>query len=102
MYICKDCGEVFETPLIKYPLNGSRAEEDCEEVCPVCGGTYTEAEQCPRCGGWHEGFTSFCPDCMEYIGECMRDLFSMNGTPLEGSARDDMEYEVKQWIEQNW
>ena len=99
MKICKSCHAIFESPSVKYPLSGSRHEEDCELVCPECGSTaWTDAEKCPRCGEWHDGKGSFCPDCMEYIADCMTDLFD----GLDSSARQDMEYEVKQWIDQNW
>ena len=53
MYICNECGAVFEAPAVErevhYWLDGQPAEEFA--VCPDCGGTaISEAFECDGCG----------------------------------------------------
>ena len=56
MYICLECGEVFEEPK-RYTENcGYGASNDPYDYhysgCPVCGGNYDEAIECDMCGEW--------------------------------------------------
>lgn len=69
MYICTDCGAVFETAKIEkenHPYGmGYATEEYC--VCPSCGSTnFSEAEKCELCGEYcaelNEGL---CESCYE-------------------------------------
>lgn len=64
MYKCFDCGHLFE------PGEEQHIAEDYGEqhtVCPVCGGGYDEAVQCPNCGAHHfddDVYFGFCIDCL--------------------------------------
>jgi rubrerythrin len=53
MYICNNCGEVFDTPETyeeHHPYGTGYASEKWS-VCPNCGEPdYDEAKQCERCG----------------------------------------------------
>lgn len=67
MYICNNCGEVFETPATyeeHHPYGMGTATEEWA-VCPHCEDTnYSEAKQCERCGELvaelHEGLCDCC------------------------------------------
>ena len=53
MYICNNCGEVFEQADIveeRHPYGETYATENWY-VCPYCGDTsFDEAQKCERCG----------------------------------------------------
>ena len=53
MYICNNCGEVFETPDTykeHHPYGMTTASEEWA-VCPSCGDNdFSEAKQCMLCG----------------------------------------------------
>ena len=55
MFICNDCGEVFEEPKIYYehhPYGMGYAEEKWL-ACPHCGDTdIKDAVECSRCGDY--------------------------------------------------
>ena len=53
MYICNECGAVFDEPAVErevhFWIDGSPLEEF--SVCPECGDTdFTEAFECDGCG----------------------------------------------------
>lgn len=53
MYVCLDCGCVFEEPesyCEKHGLDYGPYEE--WDGCPSCGGSYTETYRCDCCGEW--------------------------------------------------
>lgn len=57
MFICKDCGDVFEHPEVTrekdYVGEGGNygAIYSCEESCPSCGSeNFVEACECANCG----------------------------------------------------
>ena len=63
MYICKDCGEVFETTSY-YVNNEYYGAEERLACCPFCRGSVVKAEQCQKCGEWHTDTTSgLCEKC---------------------------------------
>ena len=91
MYLCKICGETFER----------------HEVCPNCGGAdYTEAIRCKRCGRWHDWneFKDhfFCAECTDEIEGAMEDLFKFSPDCDEIRAREQMESEVREWLDTHW
>jgi predicted RNA-binding Zn-ribbon protein involved in translation (DUF1610 family) len=70
MFICRECGEVFDDPRTDYSLHdfgeGSAREE--YNVCPACGGVdIEEADRCAECGVWtpkSELHGGLCDDCL--------------------------------------
>ena len=66
MYICNECGEVFDEPKIieeHHPYGMGYAVEEFA-VCPYCDGGFQEAEQCERCGEYvaelEDGLCDIC------------------------------------------
>lgn len=51
MFICLDCGEIFEEPKIFTETHGLDSPP-YEKLygCPECGGNFTEAFECDVCG----------------------------------------------------
>lgn len=69
MYLCLDCGKLFETPTHYTEAHGLDAPPyETWMGCPVCGGAYVETMRCEQCGEWITG---------EYIelndGQCVCD-----------------------------
>lgn len=79
MFICLDCGCVFDEPkhwIETHGLDSPPYEE--WDGCPSCGGTYAETHKCDNCGDWINGEyvklkngDNFCENCYEIreIGE---------------------------------
>lgn len=74
MYICMDCGDVFEEPrMVKERMPDYWGAPAWEEygTCPFCGSVeYTEARRCDRCGAYMGegnayGFITICDLCLE-------------------------------------
>lgn len=64
MYICDDCGAVFDEPFGQRQPHG-----EVYEVCPACGGSFSEAKHCPVCGEYHhpaEQRFEVCDTCMKW------------------------------------
>lgn len=80
MYICKDCGELFEEPAKWYDdpsAEGVSLPSGSYEYheCPNCGSDdFAEAKECPRCDGHYLGDKILCDDCMEELGIQLRDI----------------------------
>ena len=78
MFICKECGAIFEEPRItseSHPYGEGSASEEWA-YCPVCGESgFEEAHQCSRCSEY------FAFDDLDYIGHslycevCSDDLY---------------------------
>ena len=75
MYICYNCGAVFETPAVyeeHHPYGRGYATEEWA-ICPCCDSTdFEEAKRCSHCGNFfaeleyvqgHEG--GLCEECYE-------------------------------------
>lgn len=71
MYICKDCGTIFEYPR-EYRDTHGLDNPPYEEYsgCPECGGAYTETFKCCECGEYVYGEyvelkngEIYCADC---------------------------------------
>lgn len=79
MFICLDCGCVFDEPkhwIETHGLDSSPYEE--WNGCPSCGGAYAETYKCDNCGDWINGEyvklkngDNFCENCYEIreVGE---------------------------------
>lgn len=72
VYICKNCGEIFEEPKIVKESRGEfwghPAFEDCY-YSPCCGCDYDEAIECNICGEWY----SEDDLCMGVCSKCIDD-----------------------------
>ena len=70
-YICDNCAHIFEDGEQRIVTETHGFSDDLAErfeVCPVCGGTYSEAKRCNGCNEWHsEGVLYFgwCADCLK-------------------------------------
>ena len=55
MFICLDCGEIFEKPKIFTETHGL-GSHPYEELygCALCGGSYAETYKCDVCGKYVE------------------------------------------------
>ena len=70
-YICDNCAHIFEegeqhTVTEAHGFSDGLVERF--EVCPVCGGTYSEANRCNGCGEWHPErvlYFGWCADCLK-------------------------------------
>lgn len=68
MYICLECGEVFDQPYTRFEphpeLDGCPSETFY--VSPCCGGDYADAARCQCCGAYTvelPGLTPLCKHC---------------------------------------
>lgn len=53
MFICLDCGIVFEEPKAYIERHGLDSPPyEVINGCPVCGGSYVETMCCNECGSW--------------------------------------------------
>ena len=72
MWICKDCGEVFEEPIVTRddpsPAGVSLSSGYYEfESCPRCESFDIEkATECRSCGEWFDG-DMLCDNCKEEL-----------------------------------
>ena len=69
MYICLECGEIFESPkrIIDEEYYGCY---QYDYVCPYCGGDYVEVVECLGCGknfGEEDLTEGFCKKCEKEI-----------------------------------
>ena len=56
MYICLDCGELFEEPKHYVETHGlDYPPYEAWKGCPYCGGAYVDAFECIVCGNWVTG-----------------------------------------------
>jgi hypothetical protein len=65
MYICLECGELFEQPL--------RYKEECGEdntCCPSCKGDYVQTFRCDECGEWIDSKEYYKVKNKRYCEEC--------------------------------
>lgn len=87
MYICKECGLIFNQPA-KYeedrtPGGAFEGGSFIESFsgCPRCSGGYDEAMLCPRCEDTYISTNSrdpFCDDCVSNLLTQARNIFDEN------------------------
>ncbi len=62
--------------------------------------------RCKRCGRWHDWneFKDhfFCAECTDEIAGAMEDLFKFSPDCDEIRAREQMEQEVREWLDTHW
>ena len=70
MFICLDCGLVFEEPEHYVDTHGLDSPlYEYWNGCPECGGAYTETYCCDACGEWiageyvEIGDQKYCENC---------------------------------------
>lgn len=71
MFVCKECGALFDEPVINCDMHGLNAPPyEVTQVCPSCGGTFCEAPYCRTCGEPISGEyielydgSAVCPEC---------------------------------------
>lgn len=93
MYICKECGEVFEEPVVitddPSPSGVSLTAGAYKyESCPYCkSDNLGEAEPCSCCGEYHDSDDGIiCKECSDGIKEELEDIRIRNGL-----TQDDFE-----------
>ena len=75
MFICFDCGNVFDTPKHWQETHGlDTPPYEHRSGCPSCGGTYAQAYRCDCCDEWIDGDyiktdndQRICKDCYAYM-----------------------------------
>ena len=72
MFICTDCGRVFEEPKkhIEYHPYGEGYAGEEFYFSPCCNSGYDEAEECEFCGEYHSAedlYDGVCEHCKEGI-----------------------------------
>jgi hypothetical protein len=116
MYICKECGDVFNQ------FEVDTWEEDRGEFwgmpcyermsgCPNCRGDYVEAKRCVECGAWiPEDDWDMCEECMaDYENEeiCLElgveteDEIKLNGFLLSVYSRKEIEKILLEHLKQD-
>lgn len=73
MFLCLECGAIFETPRLYREHQGeyfgySAYEE--YEACPCCAGAFVETYECDCCGKWITGEYVELADGSLYCEEC--------------------------------
>ena len=71
MYLCLDCGGIFETPGEYIESHGLDSPPyETLLCCPYCDGDYVETVRCAQCDEWIEGKyvelddgTMICDNC---------------------------------------
>ena len=96
MYICKDCGEVFEKAVVvredPSPQGVSLTAGEYEyETCPYCDSDNIDgAEECVCCGEYHDADEGIiCEECKDGIKEELEEIRIRNGF-----TKDDFEQVV--------
>ena len=72
MFICLDCGEIFEEPYRYIETHGLDSPPYEEwSGCPSCGGDYAETFRCNGCGKYIDGeYVEIFPSHEVYCDEC--------------------------------
>lgn len=71
MYLCLECQNVFDEPRNYTETHGLDSPPyEIWSGCPMCGGTYVDAQTCGQCGEWITGeyielndYTVICDGC---------------------------------------
>ncbi len=93
LYICKDCGEVFERPkeILGHGYIPFDGDTPNEYVCPHCEGDYyVSADECRGCGDIFEESEleyGMCRKCLgEYAAEYAKDYVMDDPDVRDGFA----------------
>lgn len=99
MYICDNCGNVFENPRTwREERSGDGWAYETMTSSPCCDDSYSEAVPCQCCG------MNLIPDTQDYCKECERALnMIMENAQAELGADFDVFYNmVLEWTERNY
>lgn len=111
MYICTDCGKVFEDWEVITEVENPYGEEHCGLGVPrtrfiridtecLCGGEIVKAKECERCGEFTAEYRDLCFNCYdEYktldtvleIGAEWECTVPLNGFLLSAFTKEDIE-----------
>lgn len=87
MYICLDCGHVFEDPCKMVDWSPEYGKT-VEELCPKCeDGNFLGADRCPDCGRWMPKGDKLCEICREDL----RDRFRTFRETLTAAQEDELD-----------
>ena len=75
MYVCLECGEIFDEPdtWSEYHPYGEGYAEELWSGCPSCNGAYVEAFKCDCCDEWiNDDYfevedKKYCKDCCQLV-----------------------------------
>lgn len=71
MFVCIECGHVFEEPQYWEERHGFDYGPGEEwSGCPECGSSYTRTYECDCCGEWITGKYVKTEDGYRYCSEC--------------------------------
>lgn len=113
MYICRDCGKIYEDEEIETIDELPYGEVHCGLGAPIwdnnrvilkdecdCGGEITKAKKCEKCNEWTTEDRSFCLDCLDThknletmleIGADWEEKISLNGFLMSAFTKEDIE-----------
>lgn len=94
MFVCAECGYVFDEPEKWVEEHGERMSG-----CPACGGNFDDAKKCELCGEEYSTNLSTqgdlcCEKCSSVIEETFENLLHSNFTEYEISILNSI-YEGK-------
>ena len=86
MYICQDCGHIFEEPvgyLDRHGLDSPPYER--ASACPACCGSFVEAAVCEGCGTCFDDAEGYglCPNCLSQLRRRFDRVLEANFLPWE-------------------
>lgn len=71
MFICLECGSLFDKPMYYRESHGFDTPPYEEfEACPACGGAFAETYECDSCGEWITGDYAELNDGSRHCEEC--------------------------------
>ncbi len=90
MYVCSDCGAVFDEPQSWVEPHGEKMSG-----CPLCAGNYVEAQRCELCDSEYDPDTAehgrlCCDNCAEDLTERFKEVIHEHFTDYELSIINEI------------
>lgn len=113
MYICEDCGKLFEEEEceIEYqPMSDEFPSYITKRIIPKtcsCGGDFVEAQKCVKCGEYTASEYGLCDSCLESektidncleIGDEWQEDVKLNGFLMTFFDKSEIEHILKEHI----
>jgi hypothetical protein len=105
MFICLECGNVFEDAKDyeeRHPYGEGYASEHFS-CCPYCGGDYEDAISCDECGEYfpsEELVDGWCPHCIsEYMDDCENKIVDIIHSQI---SKEDFDRLPEEFIDNVW